>query len=91
MLFRSVSLAGAVERPVTFSWTTANGKAVAPGDYTAASGSMTFPAGVMTKVISVTVNADAVAEVGETMRVTLSAVVAATADDFTAVGTINPA
>lgn len=86
----TVSLTGAVGQAVTFNWATGNVTAVAPGDYTSASGSVTFPVGVTTKTITVTVKSDAVSDGVETLKVTLSAVVGAVAGDFSATGTITP-
>lgn len=86
----TVRLTGAVGRAVTFNWATSNGTAVAPGDYVAASGSLTLPVGVTTKTISVTVNADAINEGTEAFNVILSSVVGAMPGDFNALGTITP-
>lgn len=57
---------------VTVQYTTANGTAVAPGDYTAVSGSVSIAAGQLTANIPVSVNGDPAFEANETFTVTLS-------------------
>ena len=46
-----ISLVGPAEKTVTASWTTLNNTVVAPGDYTAASGTVTFAPGEITKTV----------------------------------------
>ena len=58
--------------PVTVQFATANGTAVAPGDYTAASGTLTFAAGETTKTVTVPVAADCAAEPSEAFTLVLS-------------------
>jgi hypothetical protein len=49
----TVRLSGPSTQPVTVNYATSNGTAVAPGDYTAASGQLTFAAGQTQQTISV--------------------------------------
>ena len=55
----SVSLSAASGRTVTVDFATADGTAIAPGDYTAASGTLTFPAGTTTQTIAIEVQSPA--------------------------------
>lgn len=58
--------------PVTVQYATADGTAVAPGDYTAASGTLTFAPGEVSKPVSVQVAGDLVDELTENYTVVLS-------------------
>jgi hypothetical protein len=60
-------------RPVSVNYATKNGTAVAPSDYTAASGTLVFAPGDTEKLVSVTVNGDTAAETNEVFTVVLSA------------------
>src|SRR5205085_752285 len=51
-----VQLTAASGQLVTVDWATANTSAIAPGDYVAGSGSLSFPAGTTARTVSVTVN-----------------------------------
>lgn len=73
---------------VTVSYATSNGTALAGSDYTAASGTVTFPPGATSRTVSATVLPDLVDEDDETLTVTLSNPVATTIIDGTATGTI---
>ena len=76
--------------PVTVSYATGNGTAVAPGDYTAiTSGSLTFSGTTTAQTIPVTVLGDTTVEPAETFTVTLSLPSGATLADGVATGTIN--
>jgi hypothetical protein len=68
----TVSLSVAYDVPVKIGYTTASGTATAGGDYQAASGTLTIPAGQTSGTISVLVNGDRVAEPNETYFVNLS-------------------
>jgi Calx-beta domain/FG-GAP-like repeat/FG-GAP repeat len=68
----TVTLAPAAAGTVTVQYATANGTAVAPSDYVAVAGTLTFPANATTQTIPVTINADAIKESPETFTVTLS-------------------
>ncbi|POY35329.1 hypothetical protein C3K47_16220, partial [Solitalea longa] len=62
----------------TVNYSTANGLAVAPGDFTNASGSVTFLANETTKTISIPIINDVLVETPETFTVNLSGVSGAT-------------
>ncbi|MDE0219506.1 MAG: hypothetical protein OXJ90_09565, partial [Spirochaetaceae bacterium] len=87
-----VTLAPASGKQVTVSYTTEDGTARQPGDYTTASGTLTFEAAATTKTVTVATVDDSVDEAdGETFTVKLSTPVNATlaSDGTTATGTIN--
>jgi hypothetical protein len=85
----TVTLSAASGRSVTVSYATANGTAVAPADYTAASGVLTFAPGTVTQQITVAVIGDTLDEANETFNVNLSAATNATIADNLGVGTIT--
>src|SRR5207249_2024128 len=68
----TVSLSAAYGQPVTVHYTTADGSATAGSDYTAASGTLTIPAGQTSRTVTVPVNGDRLAEPNETFGVNLS-------------------
>lgn len=84
----TVNLSKVATGPVTVAYATADGTATAGSDYIAKSGTVTFAAGETQKTISITVNGDKVAELNETLALTLSAPSGATIADGAAVGTI---
>jgi Calx-beta domain/Right handed beta helix region len=84
----TVSLSGASAQAVTMGFQTANGTATAGSDFTAASGSLTFTAGQVSRSVSVAVLGDAAIEADETFSVGLSSIVNATAGDVQGVATI---
>ncbi|MGH3082195.1 MAG: beta strand repeat-containing protein [Gaiellaceae bacterium] len=85
----AVTLDAPSGRTVTVGFATANGTALAPGDYQARTGSVTFTAGQVTKQVTVLVNGDTIDEVGETYALNLSAgPTNATIADGEGVGTI---
>ena len=53
-------------------YATSNGTATAGNDYTATSGTLTFPSGVTRRTFAVTINDDALDESDETVILTLS-------------------
>ena len=57
----------------TVNYATANGTAVAPGDYTANSGALTFTGGQTVKTVGVVVNGDTAVEPNQTFFLNLSA------------------
>lgn len=70
----TVTLSAASGRTTTVHYATANGTAsVAEGDYLAATGNVTIPAGVTGGTITVQVNGDTLYEADETFKVSLSA------------------
>jgi plastocyanin len=85
-----VTLSKTSASDVTVHYSTANGTATAPGDYTAVSnGTVTITAGQTSAVAEVLVNGDATSEPDETFTVTLSTSSGATISDGTAAGTIQ--
>jgi hypothetical protein len=84
----TVTLAPASSQPVTVDYATADGTAVAPADYTATNGTLTFAPGETEQTISVPIVADDVDELDETFFVHLSDASGATILLGTAVGTI---
>jgi len=84
----TVTLSAASARQVEISYTTANGTAVAPDDYTTTSGVLTFAPGQVTATVSVPVRGDLLHEGDETFTLNLSSPVKATITDAQGVGTI---
>lgn len=85
----TVTLSAASSDTVTVNYATANGTAVAPGDYaTVPSTALTFEPGETTKTFGVTVNGDAFNEADETFFVNLSSATNATVADGQGIGTI---
>jgi hypothetical protein len=85
----TVTLSTVSGQAVTVNYATANGTAVAPADYTATSGTLTFAAGVTTQSITVPVVGDTLDEANETFVVNLSGATNATIADSQGVGTIT--
>ena len=69
----TVTLSPASAGPVTVSYATANGSALAGSDYTATSGQLTFTPGATSRTINVPVLGDTLDEANETFTVLLSA------------------
>jgi len=84
----AVTLDKASTVPVTVSYQTANGTALAGADYAATSGTITFAPGETAKQLHVDVIGDLVAEAAESFTVTLSNPVGASIADGQATGTI---
>ena len=74
---------------VTASWTTADASATAGADYTASSGTVSFPPGTTYRVVQVPVLVDDLDEDDETFTVTLSDALHAALADGEATGTIT--
>lgn len=72
-----VTLSGAASSSVTVVFATADGTALAGGDYTASSGTLTIAAGTIAANITVSINGDTDVEGDEIFTVTLSNVSAA--------------
>ena len=85
----TVTLSTASGRTVTVDYATADDTAAAGSDYTAATGTLTFAAGVTTRTVSVPVLGDSMDENDETFRVNLSNAVNATVTDSQGAGVIT--
>ena len=85
----TITLSESSADAVTVDYATADGTALAPDDYTGASGTVTFLPGETTQTVSVEVNGDLLDEDDETFHVELSNAVNATIDDGEGVGTIT--
>ena len=86
----TVSLSKAAASPVTVNFATADGSAVAPSDYIARTGTLTFDPGVVSHRVTVTTKPDTVFELNETFRVRLSGATGpATVTDAVGVGTLT--
>lgn len=68
----TVSLSAPSTNEITVDFATSDGTAVAPADYTAASGMLKFAPGELTKTVAVSVIGDTVPEAGETFYLNLS-------------------
>ena len=84
----AVTLSTASTSPVSVHYATASGTATAGSDFTAASGTLTIPAGATSRFVAVAVQGDTTFETSETLSVTLSAATSATLVRPTGVGTI---
>jgi hypothetical protein len=84
----TVTLSQTPAQAVTVQYATSNGSAVAGSDYTATSGTVTFPAGSTSQTLNVPVIGDTLDEDDETFVVTLSNPVNATIGTAQATGTI---
>jgi hypothetical protein len=85
----TVTRSGDTSNSASVQYATADGTAVAPDDYTPASGTLNFVAGQSSVIIPVATIDDAVIEQVETMTVTLSNPVGATIATATGTGTIK--
>ncbi len=85
----TVTKTGATELPASVQFATANGTAAQPGDYTSASGSLSFDPGETSKTATVLVNGDLTFEANETFLVGLTNASGATIADNQGVGVIN--
>jgi ELWxxDGT repeat protein len=84
----TVTLSAASTQTVTVAYATGNGTSTAGSDYQAASGTLTFAPGEISKTVTVLVNGDRLAEPNETFVVNLSNPTNAVIADGHAVGTI---
>jgi Calx-beta domain-containing protein/WD40 repeat protein len=85
----TVSIDRAQPAPMTVSFSTANATAIAPGDYVAGSGSVTFAPGETARPVTVRVNGDTTVEPNESFTVDLTNVAGnATIADVQGIGTI---
>jgi len=85
----TVTLSAASGQTVTVAYATANGTATAGSDYTAASGTLTFPAGDVSETVTVAVAGELVFEPNETLTLNLSSATNASIADAQGVGTIT--
>ncbi len=86
----TITLSGAISEEVTVNYSTANGTAAAPGDYTAVTlATATFAPGTTTQTVNISVVDDALDEPTENFFVNLSNAVNATILDGQGVGTIT--
>ena len=83
-----ISLSAPTGKTVKVHYATVNGTAIAPGDYTSASGTLKIKVGKTTGTVTVRVVGDTALEADEQFLVKLSAPVQATIADDTGVGTI---
>jgi hypothetical protein len=84
----TVTLSNPSGAAVAASWITSDGSASAGSDYVAASGTVNFPPGTLSRPLSVAVNGDTFVESDETFHVDLSSPVGATLAKARGVGTI---
>ncbi len=90
-LTATITLSHPNPRPVTLRWATADGSAVAPGDYVAVPPTaLTIPTGATTKSVTFTINSDAVTETDETFTALLSSIVGGQPGTTSATMTILP-
>lgn len=85
----AVTLSAASGQTVTVNYATANGSASSGSDYTATSGSLTFPPGITTQSVNVPILGDTTPESDETFTVNLASPTNATLGDANATGTIQ--
>ncbi len=86
----TVSLSAAFPEPVTINYATADGTALAGVNYTATSGTLTFPAGITTQTIRVPILDSGSQTTALSFTVNLSNPQAATLSQSQATGTIAP-
>lgn len=84
----TVTLASPSAQAVTVKYATSNGTATAAGDYTPASGTLTFAPGETRKTITVVITGDSLTEGSENFHVMLSNPSGATLTDAMGMGTI---
>lgn len=84
----TVTLSAATIDPVTVSFASSNLTATAGSDYSAASGTLTFQPGTLTRTATVQVLGDGVIEPDETFLITLSSPAGASLGQATATGVI---
>lgn len=84
----TVTLSAPSAQKVQVGFATANGSAIAPGDYGSQSGTLLFAPGQTSKTITVRVVGDTLPEADETFKVNLSSPVGATLADAQGIGTI---
>ncbi|MGZ4708564.1 MAG: Calx-beta domain-containing protein, partial [Acidimicrobiales bacterium] len=85
----TVTMSAASASSVTVQYATANGTAVAPGDYTSISGTLTFAAGQTSRTLAVPIVGDTSVEPDETFSLNLSSPTNAVLSVATGTGTIT--
>ena len=85
----TVTLSAASNQSVTVHYTTADGTATSPTDYTATSGTVTFAPGQTTEQIAVVIQGDTANNAPETMQVNLTSPTNATILTPSGIGTID--
>jgi hypothetical protein len=85
----TVTLSAASGLPVSVDYASANGTAIAPGDYDVVEGQLDFAPGETLKTIPVSTTGDALDEAAETYTIALSNATNATIADDTGIGTID--
>ena len=84
----TVSLSAPAKDPVSVQYTTVDGSALAPADYLAANGTVTFNGGQTTQTIAVSVIGDSLVEPDETLQVQLGNPIGGSIANGTATGSI---
>jgi Calx-beta domain len=84
----TVALSASSAAPVTVDYATVDGSAKTPDDYAAASGTLTFAPGELSKHVTVAITSDTLDEPHETYSVELANAVGATIADGRGAGTI---
>ncbi|MEY2418516.1 MAG: hypothetical protein QOG90_1196 [Actinomycetota bacterium] len=84
----TTSLSAPASAAVSVNWATSDGTALAGSDYTAASGTVTIPAGQTSATFTVLGSGDTTPETHEKFNVTLSSPVGATINDGSGVATL---
>jgi len=84
----TVTLSTPSASAVTVNYSTSDGTAAAGSDYNAASGTLTFAPGEVSKTVTVAIRGDTTAEGSETLRLTLAGAVNALISRAQATGTI---
>jgi hypothetical protein len=85
----TVTLSAPSGRTVTVAYATANGTAVAPSDYTAVSGTVSFAPGDTAKPVNVSVKGDTIDEGDEAFQLNLSGATNASITKAQGIGTIT--
>ena len=84
----TVTLSASTASAVSVYYQTSSGTAIAPGDYTSKSSTLTIPAGSTSGTINITIIDDTMSEPNETFTVNLSNATNATIADNQGIGTI---
>jgi chitinase len=85
----TVSLSAPSGKTISVDYATADGTAIAPGDYIATSGSVSFAPGETSKTVDVAVNGDLLNEFNEMFTLDLSSIVNVNPGSVSGTGTID--